>query len=70
MLVALTNSSKLIDMCKAADPTTGYTLLVAEPANWATNYNDYYTIDPVNLTMVQNAFAEAPVFRPNHFYQA
>ena len=70
MLVALTNSDKLIDMCKAADPTTGYTLLVAEPANWATNYNDYYTIDPVNLTMVKNAFTEAPVFRPNHFYQA
>lgn len=67
-LVALTNEGKMIEIRSAADPRTGYTALAEQPADWATDYNDYYTFDAKAGAMVKNAFEAAPEFVANKFF--
>jgi len=69
MLVALTNDAKMIEIM-AADPTEGYKVLATAPEDWATKYNDYYTLDVVNAEMVKNNFEAAPEFVANKFWAA
>ena len=43
-----------------------YTLLTAEPANWATNYTDYFTKEGAQYVPVTGS--TAPTFAPNTYY--
>lgn len=68
MLVALTNADKCIALLTADDPRDGYTVLAEEPADWGTDYNDYYTFDIAGDRMVKNNFEAAPEFVANKFF--
>lgn len=69
-LVALTNDAKLIEITTADDPRDNYNLLAEAPADWSTDYNDYYQYDVVKDVMVKNAFDAAPTFVANKYWEA
>ena len=46
----------------------GYALTESEPANWATNYNDYYTKQ--DGVYVKNAYESKPYWAANTYYAA
>lgn len=49
------------------DPTEGYTVTTEEPANWATNYGDYYQLN-AGGTAMESVSAVAPEFDTTKFY--
>ena len=49
------------------DPTTGYTVLTSEPADWATKYGDYFMLNTAGTAMVP-VTAVAPEFNTSKFY--
>ena len=49
------------------DPTEGYTVTTSEPANWATNYGDYYQLN-AGGTAMEKVTAVAPAWNSSKFY--
>ena len=49
------------------DPTEGYTVTTSEPANWATNYADYYQLN-AGGTAMEKVAAVAPAWNSSKFY--
>ena len=49
------------------DPTEGYTVTTSEPANWATNYGDYYQLN-AGGTAMEKVSAVAPAWNSSKFY--
>ena len=45
-----------------------YMLLTEQPANWVSNYNDYYTYNSVNGKFVQNNSPTVITYEPDKFY--
>ena len=45
-----------------------YVLLTAQPADWASNYNDYYTYNSVDGNFVQNNSSTVLTYAPDKFY--
>ena len=50
------------------DPTEGYTLLTEQPANWTTNYTDYYKLNAESTAMEAVTGDSAPTFATNTYY--
>ena len=50
--------------------TYNYSLLASSPADWSTNYNDYFTKSGVSGdAYIKNKFDSAPVFAANTYYK-
>ena len=43
-----------------------YVVLITEPLDWSTNYNDYYHMS--NGSFVKNSYGSAPTFESDTFY--
>lgn len=64
-VIALTNDDKVIRLV-ADDPTEGYTLLTSAPADWATDWDNYFEI--VNDEMTALSGTAAPTFATGKYY--
>ena len=65
-LMHFNSSGKAISIGKKSE-ATGYTLLTSQPANWSTNYEDYYTKNGNNYIKVTGS--SAPTWSANTYYR-
>lgn len=70
-LVALTDETRMIKLSAvAADPREGYHKLAEEPADWATDFDDYFTFNAPEDKMEAVTGTAAPDFVAGKFWAA